>query len=368
MKFLREIFEKNRKFLVVLVLVPAVVIGIIGLIFGDGVRDVPLAVVDKDTGMELPFMGEVSVSQQFLDKIDRNIIRIVKVDTEEEAMEMVRKGEVLGVIVFPENFTKEMLVKVDDPSYQISEKIRIKLDKSSMIVSGVVVSTLMNTFMGIAKQSESSPLPVEITTAVGIENIVFGDYIVSGIITVLTFIMSVVGVAMVIITNRQKITFGKYSSLEIVVSYLAVFTLAVFISMVLMYSVSVPLFKINVNDGIWTVLPGTLIFLLASVSIGILIGIASKDYEGIRAGVVISVLPILFGNVIIPMEAMPSWLRPVVYIFPPYYGTRVYRLGVLKQLGVSDMVVEIVVLSVFFIVFFITSFVLLGKKIRDRKI
>lgn len=238
----------------------------------------------------------------------------------------------------------------------------MKLDKSSLVVSGVIMQSLLNSFMEMAKQSSgSSPLPIEIHAAMGVENVVFGDYILSGIISLLAFIISLVGVAFVVMNDKKNISFKSFSSSEIIFTYLLVFTVVIFISMILMYSVSIPLFDMNLNNGVWVAIVGTVIFLLASVSMGIMIGTVAANFEGIRIGVLISVLPIFFGNIILPMEAMPSWLRPIVYIFPPYYEVKIYRGSVLKQLSLGDFWVEIVILSAFFIVFFVASWFLLSK-------
>lgn len=367
MGFARLILEENKRFILGIIILPALLIGLIGLIFGKGVREVPLAIVSRDTGIELPFVGKVSFSQQVIERIDKNIIKLIEVKDENEAFQMLKRGEVFGVLIFPENFTKEMLIKMEDPKYQLSEKIVLKSDKSSIVVFGVVMSTILNSFMDLVKQnSGNSILPIDVQAAFGVENVVFGDYILSGIITLLVFIISVVGISLIMLKDKRKFLFSNYSSVEVIFSYLLVFSIVILVSVVLMYSVSIPLFNMNLNSGAWVALLGTFLYLLVSVSLGVFIGLSLKNYEGLRVALVASILPLFFGNVILPMEAMPSWLRPIVYIFPPYYGVKIYRGAMLKQLGLYDLSPEFIILGIFFAGFLLLSFLSFNKVLRGE--
>ncbi|MGB9620927.1 MAG: ABC transporter permease [Brevinematia bacterium] len=364
-----KVVEDNKKILVAVILVPFILIGIIGLIFGDGVREVPLAIVNYDEPIQMPFMGDVSISKQFIDKVDKKVIKAIEVKNEEEAFLMIKSGKAYGIMVFPRNLTKEMMIKMEDPNYQLSEKIKLKIDKSSLIVAGVLTSTIMNTFMNIAKSSTgSNPLPLEIEGAMGIDNVVFGDYLLPGLITILVFFILVILVAFVVFKDRTKINFKDYSSFEIFTSYLIVFLVVISLSTFLMYLVSIPLFDMNFNQGMWIAAFGYFIFFILSISIGIMIGIVMKNFESIRIGVLIAVLPLFFGNVILPMEAMPSWLRPIVYVFPPYYAVKIYRGSVIKQLGLSDLTFDIFVMSVFMVVLVFATLFLIDRKIKREEI
>lgn len=369
MEFAKKVIENNKKIFAAIVIVPFVLIGIMGLIFGDGVREVPIAVVNYDEPIQMPFMGEVSISKQVLDKIDKNVIKFVEVKSEEEAFSMIKRGKVYGVIVFPKNLTKEMMIKIEDPTYQLSEKIKIKIDKSSLVVAGVIMSTIMNTFLGIVSgASGSNPLPLNIESAMGIDDVVFGDYLLPGLITILAFIIFVVGVSFIVFKDREKINFKNYSSFEILFSYLVIFVIVGSLSVFLMYLVSIPLFDMHVNQGIWTATLGYFIFLVLSSSMGVNFGILMNKISYIRLPVLIAILPLFFGNVILPMEAMPSWLRPIVYIFPPYYTLKIYRGSVIKQLTIGDLAFEIVVMSIFAMVMLFAAWFLLDRKLKKGEV
>jgi hypothetical protein len=46
-----------------LLVIPFLLVLFLGLIFGDGVREVPVGIVKNDRGFSIPLMGEVSVSR-----------------------------------------------------------------------------------------------------------------------------------------------------------------------------------------------------------------------------------------------------------------------------------------------------------------
>ncbi|MFN4244575.1 MAG: ABC transporter permease [Brevinematia bacterium] len=312
------------------------------------------------------FTGQISISKQFLERLDKKIIIPVILKNEDEALSLLKQNKIYGFIYFPKNLTKEMLIKIEDPSYELTDKIKIRLDKSTFIVAGVVMSTIMNTFIETSKPSGSSPLPLEIETAMGINDVVFGDYIIPGIITIIVFLILIVGLSFIVFRDRQKINFRRYHTYEVLLPYLIIYSIAALISLTLTFLVAIPLFDMHINQGIWIALAGYSIFIITSTSIGVIIGIIMKKIEAIRIPILISILPIFFGNALLPMEAMPSWLRPIVYIFPHYYATKIYRGSIIKQISIENLSFEFYELLVFSIVFLVSSWIILSKKLSRR--
>ncbi len=63
MEFVKLFFERNKEIMVGLLVIPFLLVLFLGLIFGDGFREVPVGIVNKDEGFSIPLIGELSVSR-----------------------------------------------------------------------------------------------------------------------------------------------------------------------------------------------------------------------------------------------------------------------------------------------------------------
>jgi hypothetical protein len=54
MEFVKLFFERNKEIIVGLLVIPFILVLFLGLIFGDGVREVPVGIVNKDKGFSIP--------------------------------------------------------------------------------------------------------------------------------------------------------------------------------------------------------------------------------------------------------------------------------------------------------------------------
>jgi len=351
-----------------LLIMPFLLVLFMGLIFGGGVREVPVGVVNKDRGLSIPLMGEVSVSVQILKNIDSKMIKIVEVGDESEGLELLKRGKINALVVFPEGLTEEIFLKVEDPAYQMESKIKISFDKSRMISSSVIMSSLMKAFFGIAKQNfGSSPLPIDLGEILSFSDVSFGDFFIPGIVSLFMFLMVSVLSAFVFVQDKFALNLQRYNPTAVGLFYILFLSFISFLSIVLVFSVAIPLFDMQLEASIWIPALAFFIFSIASVSIGIFPATLSSDIFGaIRFPALVGILGIFFGDVLLPMEAMPSWMRPIVYIFPQHYSAKIYRWSMIKDLGISDLWVEFTILIVIAFVFFVFSLVSMKKLLQNK--
>jgi len=368
MGFVKLFFERNKEIIVGLLVIPFLLVLFLGLIFGDGVREVPVGIVKNDRGFSIPLMGEVSVSGQLLKNIDKKVIKIVEVKNEEEGLELLKRGKINALVVFPENLTEELFLKMEDPTYQMKSKIKISFDKSRMISSSVIMSSFMKAFLGIAKQNlGGSPLPIDLGEILSFTDVSFGDFFIPGIVSLFMFLIVSVLSAFVFVQDKFALNLQKYNPTTVGLFYILFLSFVSFLSIVLVFSIAIPLFDMHLKPSIWIPALAFFVFSVASVSMGILPAAVSNDIlSALRFPALVGVFGIFFGDVLLPMEAMPSWMRPIVYIFPQHYSAKIYRWSIIKDLGISDLWIEFTVLTAIAIVFFVLSLLFIKKNFESK--
>jgi ABC-type multidrug transport system permease subunit len=63
---------------------------------------------------------------------------------------------------------------------------------------------------------------------------------------------------------------------------------------------------------------------------------------------------------------MPSWMRLIIYVFPQHYSAKIYRWSIIKDLGISDLLIEFTVLTAIAIVFFVLSLLFIKKNFESK--
>jgi ABC-2 type transport system permease protein len=109
-----------------------------------------------------------------------------------------------------------------------------------------------------------------------------------------------------------------------------------------------------------------IVALLAVVSqaLGILLSsLARREAQVIQFLPFIILPSLLLAGVFWPLEAIPTWLRPLSYLVPPTYAVQGCRAVMLKGWGISRVWVDIVALLAFAAAFLVMA----AESLKARK-
>jgi ABC-2 type transport system permease protein len=356
----REILTKSGKVLAAFIAAPAVLVFLIVLMLMGGVRGLPLAVVNQDSGVDMPFMGHVSIPDQFLKSLDAKAYKVITLSNEAEGVALVKKGKAYGVLVFPPDLSKEMLIKADDPSYEVQGKIKLRTDQSRTTAAALLQLGIMNGFMKLATaQGGKSPMPLDTSDPVFGKDLQLPDFLIPGILILLSFLLTLVGTA---VLGGQAY---RQSAARVPAKISGVFTVFLAASAVqlgLLFAAAAPLLGLHFLGNAGFVLLALLLFLIAESAIGSLFAVISGGPEYAPLAAVIGVLPILFGNVLLPIELLPYWLRPLKFLMIPYYGADAFRNVTLRVLPLRESAADLIVLAGFAVLFLSVAFAVAGRK------
>ena len=163
----------------------------------------------------------------------------------------------------------------------------------------------------------------------------------------------------------QRMLATTLNERDIVMGYAAAFSLIGIGQAILLLLVGILVFDITVVGNV--LLAFFVIALLAIVSqaLGILLSSTAK-----REAQAIQVLPFvilpafLLAGIFWPIEAIPTWLRPLSYLVPPTYAVNASRDVMLRGFGIGQIWLDIIALLAL-AAFFLTLAVLSLKTRKD---
>lgn len=349
----RGILKAHGRRTAAFAVLPGLLVLILGLLYGGGLRGVGIAVVNHDQGFDMPFLGPVCMKDRVMAKLDAKAYKPVEVAGMEEAERGVREGTYAAIVEFPENFTRDLLISREDPSYKMESKVRLLTDPSNSPAAAAVLQGLMNAFLEAASESGGASIPLERSSVAGM-NGTFYDFLVTGILTLLTFLLAAMMPLRALAGDRAA--GGPFASSReqgaIAAGGFAVFAPAAFIQAGLIVAAAAVTFPLTLSGNAGIVCLMFAMFLCVAVLVGIC---GSRLKAGPSAFIPLLVSPLFFTGMTIPLETLPHWIRPIAYAYPHFYMVHGVRGQLLRGLGPQETVRDFTVLACFIVVFAIAA-------------
>ncbi len=327
---LREmlIFKKNIMVSVVRsLLFPLIFILLLGS-FGSSPKNVPVAVVNYDNG---------AGAQNFINTLQiGNGVEVVSQTTQQQAMGLLSKGSVAGVVVIPSGFTQ---------SDGTGSSIYVYLDNSqpqSATVVGTQVKLVAaqlgaTTVVGGSVAQDPSPISV-------ITNYVYGassnylSFVVGGLVVMVASFGAVFSAGFTLLSDRElgnlkaflttpinqfavllsKIMYGTFQS---------IFSAYIGLLIGLMYGATVAAGVVGFIELIW------IIFLvgLSFSALAIALAARTKQLQTYALAAQTMTMPLAFlGGAFVPATLLPSFLLPIVAVNPLTYAVNAVRDVMIK--------------------------------------
>jgi len=115
-------------------------------------------------------------------------------------------------------------------------------------------------------------------------------------------------------------------------------------------------FKVEIQGDLTLLLWLGMLFVLCSLSIGMLISTFAKNQLQAMQFTIFVLLPsVLLSGFMFPVEAMPNWIKPISMIIPLSYFLRIDRGIILKGIGIEYIWQDAVALVIFLMVILLTA-------------
>ena len=349
-KELRQIL-RDRRSLLILLFVPAFFLLLYGYALNFDIRNVTLAVQDKDRSTKSRELVSSFVNSGYFALVGY-------VDSPSELDRLVDQGRVRTILSIPAGFERDL-------SLRQPVKVQVIIDgdnaNTASTVSGYA-RTLINEFSGVQMQSTravpTSRLPVPV---ISVEPRIWYNpqlrstlFLVPGLIAYISMITAVVSTALSVVREKERgtmeqVRMAPLSPLPYIIGKTLPYLVISFVSAILVILSAMLLFDLPMR-GSWLLLCGAIgLFLIGAQAQGLLIStIAETQQVAFQVALLSSLLPtMILSGFIFPITSMPTVVQWITHVVPARYFLVALRSIVLKGADITAFWQEMVALAIF---------------------
>ena len=361
-KEFRQIARDTRT-LMTLLFVPAFFLLLYGYALNFDIRNVRLAVEDRDHSTESRSLISAFANSGYFD-----LVATIGAGGSEPAqpalLERLLPGTPTTAALMDRNTVRAVLVippglgRAVRTSRPVSVQVLINGDNAN------TATTVMGYALTIVRSESARYLPPGAVPLVSVEPRVWYNpelrstlFLVPGLIAYIAMITAVVSTALSIVREKERgtieqVRMAPLDAASFVVGKTIPYFLVSLASALMIIVAAMTLFGMPMR-GSWTLLLVALsLFLVGALGLGLLISsVADTQQVAFQAALLVSFLPtLMLSGFIFPISSMPRFLQVVTYAVPARYFLIALRGVVLKGAGWAVFVPELTALAVFAVV------------------
>lgn len=353
-------WRRNKVQLLSSLLLPILLLVVIGNAYSGSVNNVPIAVINQDSGVPAQVFDEALHNSSSLSVIPTNV-------TVQEARTMIDDGKIAGFILIPENFSKSLLPLPWGVLPSESNKINVTVDNSNQMVAQALagitaqalnvtvhderVSTWFTNITSIQYRAGGSYIETIDRYSTGFK---FIDFLAPGILAMTVLFTSLFAAGMPVILDRE---IGYFDMLlttptrrsEIVLGFTTAGVTKVVAQATFVLIISFLLgihMALNVLSIVYIYV---LTILLALVFVGVSIAMSAKvELTAFQFVNGLINFPVFFlSGAFYPIESLPLWLKDIVYFNPLTYAVDGLRAVMIKGTSLFLVLPDVIVVAIF---------------------
>jgi ABC-2 type transport system permease protein len=341
-------------------LLPVLFLVVIGNAYSGSFSNVPVAVINLDTGIPAQVFDEALQNSTALSIVSVNV-------SVEDAQTMIDDGQIAGYILIPENFSLSLLPLPWGIIPSDSTKINVTVDNTNQMVSQAlegIAAQALNVTVHDSRVSSwftnitSLPYRVGGSYINGVDRYSTGfsfiDFLAPGILAMTILFTSLFAAGMPVILDRE---IGYFDMLlttpskrsEIVLGFTAAGVTKVVTQATFVLVIAVLLGIHMALNPLSIAYIYVLTILLALVFVGISIALSVKiELTAFQFVNGLINFPVFFlSGAFYPVESLPLWLRDIVYFNPLTYAVDGLRAVMIKGTSLLLVLPDVIVVAVF---------------------
>jgi ABC-2 type transport system permease protein len=281
-----------------------------------------------------------------------------EVTTEQEAEEVLARGEAQFVINIPPNFSRDVL-RGERPAILVEADATDPAATSNAIGSlrVLVTTALQHDLRGPLEYLAGSHDPIELRVharynpeAITQYNIVPG---LMGVVLTMTMVM-ITGLA--ITRERERGTMENLLSMptrpfEVMIGKVLPYILVGYIQVILILLAAHLLFGVPVYGNLPMLFVSALVFIVANLAMGITFStLAQNQLQAMQLSFFFFLPSLLLSGFMFPFRGMPQWAQSIGELLPLTHFLRIVRGIMLKGNGVQEVVLQLWQITLFAVV------------------
>jgi ABC-2 type transport system permease protein len=342
---------RDRRTLMILLFVPAVILLLYGYALNFDIRDIRLAVQDRDRSTESRRLISAFVNSGYFQLIGYE-------DGEAALAAMIDRNEVRAVLVIPPQFGRTL-------AGGRAETVQMVIDGDNANTASTVVGYAQaivaefSSAVAVARMTQVNPASQP--ASLSLESRIWYNpqlrstlFLVPGLIAFISMITAVVSTALSVVREKERgtmeqIRMSPIGSVAFILGKSLPYLVLSFISALLIVFAARLLFDMPMR-GSWLILCISIaLFLIGAQGQGLLVStFASSQQVAFQAALLSSFLPtFILSGFIFPLTSMPVAIQWISRIVPARYFLVILRAVVLKGAGAGAFWEELVALAIF---------------------
>jgi len=363
-------FTRDRMQLVAFILMPIFMMIMMGFIFPsqNSLNDTPFGVVNHDDG---EFGNQIALTLREMSiEPDKKVFDITTPETEEEAIELIKKQAINGAVIIPADFSS-MITKGEQG------KITVITNQSNPQISQIMSSMLNSIMSELSYQMATRQISVIIPDATNPEAVVrpfvletkgvvqgesnYFQFMAPGLMAMVIMMAVMTGIAASVSQERELGTLdgmlsAPTSRLSIILgkSFAQIVRGLLQAGITLMLAILV--FGISINGSPLLLIVLLILTVFSFIGLGMLISALASQQQTATTIMMTLTMPMMFlSGAFFPIEQMPTVMQWVSRILPLTYAVDALRKCMVLGTGISGMMTEILVMVGFGVFFMIVA-------------
>lgn len=340
-KEMRQI-ARDRRTVMILAFVPAFFLLVFGYALNFDVKNIKLAVEDRDGTAESRSLVSAFVNSGYFDHVGA-------VYDPASAERMLDRNDARAVLVIAEGFSETVTAGGVAPVQVI-----VNGDNANTATAVVGYATSILQTAG-AQLGATIELPVSVEPRIWYNpELRSALFLVPGLIAYLTMLMAVTSTALSVVREKEsgtieQVRMAPVGTLPFILGKTIPYFAISMVSAALVFIASQLLFDLPMRGNWFTLVAVLSIYLLGALATGLLVStIADTQQVAFQIALLVSLLPtLMLSGFIFPISSMPDALQGITRLVPARYFLIALRAIVLKGSSFTHLLPEIGALSIY---------------------
>lgn len=341
-------FTRNPIMMLASVLLPLIYLVVIGNSFQGQLKHLPIAVVDQDNG---PYSRRVIELLQAM-KDGPNMVDILKLSDQQEAVDSVRKGFCKAALIIPPNFSEDVVKN-------LKPQVGLFVDNTDAISSDGIKTVASQSLSYLKSEYipiRSDPSKAQLRVVELFKKVDYDASLVPGAVVMAIFMGTMITGAFNLVMDKFLGVHESYLSTPLTKKDIVVGIIisGVFITTVMSFIVLVGSMLItgtHLEGGLVSFV--LLVFTIGLSALGLLsmmfIILGRANHPRI-VGLIGGFLNVIFffpSGAVYPIESFPGWLKSFAKVNPEAYAVHALKALVFKGAGFAAIKTDIIFLAIF---------------------
>ncbi len=348
--------RRDRMTFGMVVMIPLIQLILFGYAINTNVRDIPIAVVDQ---------SQTGISRILVQMVEATRVVTVteRLTTPEEAEEAIRSARVRAAFILPDDLTQRLArspaVGLGTPPSTDQETSRPVaqwiVDGSDTMIASSIKSLRNMPLSEIYRQAPNRSTPTfEVTLFYNPEQRTAVNIVPGLVGTILTMTMIMFTSAAIVRErergNMEMLINTPIRPIELMVGKIIPYIFIGLVQTAIILSLGHVLFNVPLDGNMIDLFVGTLLFIGASLSLGLVFStIAQTQLQAMQMTVFVLLPSILLSGFMFPYEGMPVAAQYIAEVLPATHFMRMIRGFVLRDATLMDVHRDVIWMSGFFV-------------------